>query len=231
MSTGLVTGANKGMGLEFCRQLAARGDRVFATCRSASTGLKALPATVFEDVDVTRDADVRRLAGALKDTRLDWLVLNAGVYRPATIGRLDFADMLYEYDVDALGPLRVVQALLPNLGAGSKIALVGSRVGSIADNSSGGNYGYRMAKAALNMAGASLAYDLRPREIAVVILHPGMVETDLLRSAFRARGETIIPDSAITPEKAVRDMLARIDELSLETSGRFVHRNGEELPW
>jgi NAD(P)-dependent dehydrogenase (short-subunit alcohol dehydrogenase family) len=137
--------------------------------------------------------------------------------------------MRHEYDVDALGPLRVTQALLANLPAGAKIALISSRAGSIGDNSSGGIYGYRMAKAALNMAGVSLARDLRAREIAVIALHPGVVETDILASAMSSVRHMVRPADSVPPDLAARDMLERIDELTLQTSGRFVHRNGQVL--
>jgi NAD(P)-dependent dehydrogenase (short-subunit alcohol dehydrogenase family) len=231
MGTIVVVGANKGMGLEFCRQLVARGEAVVATCRRASADLRALPLRIVEEVDVTSDAACARLARELGGMRIDGLILNAGVFDSSSLGALDFDRMRHEYDVDALGPLRVVQALLPNLGAGSKIVLVGSRAGSIGDNTSGRNYGYRMAKAALNMASASLAHDLRPRGVAVVVLHPGVVDTDLLRAARGTLGRLVEMVDAIAPDVAVSDMLARIDELTLDTSGRFVHRNGQELPW
>ncbi|HEU0203635.1 MAG TPA: SDR family oxidoreductase, partial [Burkholderiaceae bacterium] len=186
MVTTLITGANKGMGLEFCRQLVARGDNVIATCRRSSPELKALPVRIVEDVEMTSDESCARLGRELAGVRIDWLILNAGVFSSGPLGALDFERMRHEYDVDALGPLRVTQALLANLAAGGKIALISSRAGSIGDNSSGGNYGYRMAKAALNMAGVSLARDLAAREIAVIALHPGVVDTDLFRSGQRS---------------------------------------------
>lgn len=231
MITALVTGANRGMGLEFCRQLLARGDKVVATCRRASAGLKALPAEIVEDVEMTSDGSAAQLARALAGKRLDWLVLNAGILDSTALGALDFDRMRREYDVDALGPLRIAQALLANLARGAKIAVVGSRAGSIGDNTSGGIYGYRMAKAALNMAGVSLARDLAARGIAVVMLHPGIVDTDLYRAGAHNLRHMARPADAIAPDRAVRDMLLRIDELTLETSGRFVHRNGQVLPW
>lgn len=231
MATVLVTGANKGIGLEFCRQLLARGDRVVATCRRASPGLGALAARIVEGIDMTSDASCARLARTLAGAPLDWLVLNAGVFESSALGQLDFTRMAHEYDVNALGPLRVVQALAGSLGAGAKIALVSSRAGSIGDNGSGGNYGYRMSKAALNMAGVSLARDLRARGVAVVMLHPGVVDTDLFRFAERSLGHMARAGDVVTPEQAVRDMLPRIDALTLETSGRFLHRNGQALPW
>jgi NAD(P)-dependent dehydrogenase (short-subunit alcohol dehydrogenase family) len=121
--------------------------------------------------------------------------------------------------VNALAPLLLARALLPNLTAGSKLALITSRMGSIDDNGSGGYYGYRMSKVALNMAGRSLAVDLKPRGIAVAILHPGMVATRM------------VGFSGIPPEQAALGLLERIDALTLERSGSFWHANGELLPW
>jgi len=122
--------------------------------------------------------------------------------------------------VNALGPLRTVHALLAALQTGAKIALITSRMGSMADNTSGGYYGYRMSKAALNAAGVSLAHDLKARRIAVAILHPGYVRTDMTDRA-----------GMIEPDASARLLLQRIDELTLETSGTFWHANGERLPW
>ncbi len=227
----LITGANKGIGLEFCRQLITRGDTVIATCRRVSAELKALPAKIVEDVEMTSDESSARLARDLAGLRIDWLILNAGAFDSTALGELDFDRMRHEYDVDALGPLRVTQALLPNLSTGAKIALISSRAGSTGDNSSGGNYGYRMAKAALNMAGVSLARDLSARGVAVIMLHPGVVDTDLLRSGLNSLRHMVRSADTVSLSAAVRDMLCRIDELTLETSGRFVHRNGQVLPW
>jgi NAD(P)-dependent dehydrogenase (short-subunit alcohol dehydrogenase family) len=227
----LITGANKGIGLEFCRQLAARGDQVIATCRRSTAELKSLRARIIEEVEMTSEESAAFLARDLGGLQIDWLILNAGTFESAALGDLDFNRMRHEYDVDALGPLRVIKALLPNLFEGSKIALISSRAGSIGDNSSGGIYGYRMAKAALNMASVSLARDLLSRGIAVIALHPGVVDTDLLRSSLDSLGHMVRPADAITPSTAAQEMLARIDELTLENSGRFMHRNGQVLPW
>ncbi|MBK6847115.1 MAG: SDR family oxidoreductase [Proteobacteria bacterium] len=220
MATVLVTGANRGIGLELCCQLAARGDTVVATCRRASPALAALGVRVEEGVDVGDEASVAALARRLGTLRLDLLINNAGVLAHETLEALDLAGVRRQFEVNALGPLRVTLALLGHLGPGAKVGLVSSRMGSIGDNSSGGNYGYRMSKAALNMAGVSLAHDLRPRGIAVAILHPGYVRTDMTGGSGH-----------VDPPEAARGLLQRLDELTLESSGGFWHANGERLPW
>lgn len=221
MGTYLVTGSNRGIGYEYCRQLQARGDRVIAVCRTASEELKQLGVRVEEGIDITSDASVGDLCDRLGDTAIDVLINNAGIIKRVTLEDLDFESIREQFEVNALGPLRVTHALLPRLKAGSKIVLMTSRMGSIGDNTSGSSYGYRMSKVALSMAGKSLAHDLKGRGIAVAILHPGLVQTRM----------TNFTSSGITPEESVKGLLARIDELTLENTGTFWHANGEVLPW
>jgi NAD(P)-dependent dehydrogenase (short-subunit alcohol dehydrogenase family) len=221
MATYLVTGTNRGIGYEYCRQLQARGDRIIAVCRSASFELKQLGVQLEEGIDITSDASVKDLRDRLGDTIIDTLINNAGIVKRVTLEDLDFESIREQFEVNALGPLRVTHALLPLLTAGSKIALMTSRMGSIADNTSGSSYGYRMSKVALSMAGKSLAHDLKPRGIAVAILHPGLVQTRM----------TNFTSGGITPEESVKGLLTRIDELTLENTGTFWHANGEVLPW
>jgi len=220
MATVLVTGANRGIGLAFCQLLRQRGDAVVAVCRRSSPELDATGARVIADVDVTTGHGAVTLAKALGSTRLDLAILNAGILRESGLDDLDLGDVREQLEVNAVGPLRIAQTLLPNLGRGSKLALITSRMGSIADNGSGGAYGYRMSKAALNAAGVSLAIDLRPRGVAVAILHPGYVRTDMTSHSGN-----------VTAREAAEMLLARIDELTLETTGRFLHANGQTLPW
>ena len=221
MGTYLVTGANRGIGLEYCRQLQERGDRVIAVCRSASDELKNLGISVETGVDITADEEVTDLVTRLDGQSIDVLINNAGIVERVNLDNLDFNSIRKQFEVNALGPLRLTQALLPNLKKGSKVIMMTSRMGSIDDNTSGGSYGYRMSKVALSMAGKSLSLDLKARGIAVAILHPGLVKT-------RMTGFT---DSGITPEQAVKGLIARIDELNLENTGTFWHSNGEILPW
>ena len=221
MATYLITGTNRGIGYDYCRQLQARGDRVIAVCRTASEELKQLGVQVEERVDITSDASVADLRTRLEDMEIDVLINNAGIAKRVTLEDLDFDSIREQFEVNTLGSLRVTQALLPLLKAGSKIVLMTSRMGSIADNTSGSSYGYRMSKVALSMAGKSLAHDLGLRGIAVAILHPGLVQTRM----------TNFTTGGITPEESVKGLLARIEELTLENTGTFWHMNGEVLPW
>ena len=221
MKTFLVTGANRGIGLEYCRQLQERGERVIAVCRTPSPELEALGVRIEAGVDMTNDAAVASLVERLNGLPLDGLILNAGILESTGLEDLKAASLSWQFEVNALGPLRLTHALLHQLRNGSKLILMTSRMGSIEDNSSGGSYGYRMSKVALNMAGKSLAIDLQSRGIAVAILHPGLVRTRMVN--FNPQG--------ISPAEAVRGLLDRIDALTLENSGSFWHANGEELPW
>ena len=221
MQTVLITGANRGIGLEYCRQLQQRGEQVIAVCRNSSAELDALGVRVEAGLDLSQEADIAELVRRLDGLPLDVVILNAGILEATRLDDLDGESIRRQFEVNALAPLRLAQALLPQLHAGSKLALMTSRMGSIDDNTSGGSYGYRMSKVALNMAGKSLAVDLQPRGIAVAVLHPGLVRTRMVN--FNPQG--------IAPEEAVRGLLARIDALSLESSGTFWHANGEVLPW
>jgi NAD(P)-dependent dehydrogenase (short-subunit alcohol dehydrogenase family) len=220
MATIVITGANRGIGLDLARQAQLRGDQVIAVCRTTSPGLDALGVRVEPDIDVSKPDAAADLAKRLKGVRIDVLINNAGVLRGESLGALNFESIAEQFEVNALGPLRVTAALAPLLAANARVAIVTSRMGSIADNSSGGYYGYRMSKAAVNAAGVSLARDLAARNIAVALIHPGMVATDMT-------GRHGIP-----PQDAARGVLARIDALTLATTGRFWHAGtGEELPW
>ncbi len=221
MATVLITGANRGIGLEYCRQLHARGDTVVAVCRTPSPELEALGVRSEAGVDITSDAAIADLVARLGPLAIDGLILNAGLLERTTLEDLNEDSLRRQFEVNAVAPLRLTRALLGHLPVGAKVILMTSRMGSIDDNSSGGAYGYRMSKVALNMAGKSLAIDLRPRGIAVALLHPGMVRTRM----------TGFSDQGISTEESVHGLLERIDALRLETSGSFWHANGQELPW
>ena len=221
MATWLVTGANRGIGLELVRQLHNRGDTVIATCRSGSPELDEVGCRVVQGIDVGSDDVGAALDAALEpDERIDVLVNNAGIGGWDSLERLDFDLARRQLDVNALGPLRVTLALLPRLGSGAKVAFVSSKAGSIGDRPSGGNYGYRMSKTAVNMGAANLAHELAPRGILVVVLHPGVVRTEMTSQSGN-----------VDPPEAAAGLIGRIDELDASTSGTFVHANGDDIPW
>ncbi len=223
MATYLITGANRGIGLSLAQQLQARGDTVVGVCRRSSAALDASGARVVDGVDVSDAAAVASLPQRTGHCRIDGMILNAGIFTNETLDALDadaFARIQRQLEVNTLGPLRVAAALHGQLAQGAKVGIITSRMGSVEDNSSGAYYGYRASKAAVNAIGKSLAVDLRPRGIAVFLLHPGRVATDMLGG----RGD-------IGPDEAATQLIARMDTLGLEHSGSFWHANGTPLPW
>ncbi len=216
----LITGANRGIGLALSRQLAARGQSVIGVCRQSSPELNAVAERVIDNIDVTQENDLATLCTELGDTRLDLLINNAGLMENNVLGHIDYDSLRRLMEVNAYAPLRVTETLLEFMTADSRIGLITSRMGSIADNDSGGRYGYRASKAALNAFGKSLAVDLQSRRIAIALLHPGYVKTRMVNFG-----------GMITPDDAAAGLIARLDDLTLENSGTFWHSNGDVLPW
>ncbi|MDH3820227.1 MAG: SDR family oxidoreductase [Gammaproteobacteria bacterium] len=219
MPNTLVTGCNRGIGLQLVTQLQARGDSVIGICRTSTPELNALGIRIIDGIDVSDGPSVQSLKAALGDEPLDILINNAGILLRDMFGDIDYDAMLRQYAVNALGPLRVTEALADNLHQGSKVAIVSSRVGSIDDNGSGGNWGYRASKAAVNMIGTNLMHALKPRGIAVALLHPGLVATDMTGQ------------HGISAVDSARGLIERINELTLENTGGFWHAEGYALPW
>ena len=219
MSTVLITGCNRGIGLQLAKQLHERGDTVIGVCRSASAELESLGIRLISGIDVADGDSVAKLKAELAGERIDVLLNNAGILLRDAFGEIDYDDMMRQYQVNTLGPLRVTEALADNLSEGSKIAIVTSRVGSIDDNGSGGSYGYRASKTAVNQVGMNLVHEFRPRGIAVGLLHPGLVATEMTNG------------TGIDPTDSARGLIDRIDELSLENTGGFWHAEGYTLPW
>lgn len=224
MKTVVITGANRGIGLALCKTYLNLGWRVFGVCRQGSDELHNSGAEVITGVDVTQPAGISHLVKQLHETLanqgIDLLINNAGILRKDSLDRLEASTITEQFLVNALAPLQVTEALLPQLNTTAKIAFITSRMGSIADNTSGGYYGYRMSKAALNAGAMSLARDLKARGIAVAILHPGFVQTEMV--GF---------NGDISAEVSAQRLSQRISELTLESSGSFRHSNGETLPW
>lgn len=226
----LVTGANRGLGIEFARQYAADGWRVYAACRDPRSAreLQRLAAGSTKvrvlAIDVTDLASVKAAATALWGEAIDLLLNNAGVGNPAgkTLGSLDYAGWLKVLDTNALGPARMVEAFLPNVEAGERklIVTITSRMGSIADNASGGSYPYRSSKTAVNMVMKSLSVDLAPRGIACVLLHPDWVRTDMGGASGK-----------LSPGESVSAMRGLIAGLGPKDAGKFFDYDGTGIPW
>jgi NAD(P)-dependent dehydrogenase (short-subunit alcohol dehydrogenase family) len=232
MRTVLVTGSNRGLGLAWTRQCAARGWRVVATCRDpdSAADLRTLalqhPGVSVHQLDVTAPDQIADLAARFQDDALDLLVNNAAVYfehwAQDGVGSIDYDAWQETFRVNTLGPMRVTEAFLPHLSRGNRplILAISSDMGSIAGIDTPRNYAYRSSKAALNATMHGLALELQPRGIGVLLLHPGWVRT-------RMGG----PSAATTPEESVQGMLALADSFTLHLSGAFLRHDGTRLPW
>ena len=220
MSTVVITGANRGIGLEITKLLVKRGANVIALCRQSSPELSGLDVRIEEGIDVTSDDVVNVLPRLLADIQIDLLINNAGLLEINSLQDLGLDSIRRQFEVNALGPLKVMAALKGQMKSPSKAVFITSRMGSISDNTSGGMYGYRASKTALNMFATSVAQDLALSGVAVGILHPGFVQTDMTRG-----------NGNVGPEEAAKDLVARMDDLTMETSGQFLHASGEVLPW
>lgn len=218
----LVTGANRGIGLELCRYFAGRGHRVVGTVRDAAA-VEALQAPGFtvEIVDVRSDASVEALAARRGEAKLDVLVNNAGVGAWSGLQDTTTEELMRLYDINAVGPLRMARAFLPALRRSrGRMFHLTSKMGSVGDGPSGGAYAYRMSKAALNMASANLAAELRGAGIGSVVLHPGWVQT--------AMGG---PGAPLTVEASAHALGDLIERTGLEATGSFLNYDGRPLPW
>jgi NAD(P)-dependent dehydrogenase (short-subunit alcohol dehydrogenase family) len=227
----LITGANRGIGLELVRQYAGKNWRVFACCRSpdAAQSLHQLAQKSEGAISIHRlaldeDGQVDTLARELEGERIDILFNNAGIAgpRPQSFGRIDTGGWMRTFRVNALAPFQMAVAFVEHVARSERkiIATMGTLMGSLADNRSGGSYAYRSSKAAAHMVVRSLAADLRERGITAVVLHPGWVKTDLGGSG-----------ALIAPEESVRGLQRVLDSVTLQDSGSFFNYDGSELPW
>ncbi|MET0356411.1 MAG: SDR family oxidoreductase [Cellvibrio sp.] len=220
MKTALITGANRGIGFALTQEYLSQGWKVIAVCRTSSSELDSTPAQVIRGIDVTNSANIRELVQQLADIKIDLLINNAGILGRDSVADIDYQNVTRQFLVNAQAPLQVTEALLENLNQNAKIAFITSRMGSIADNSSGGYYGYRMSKAALNAAAMSLSIDLKTRGISVAILHPGYVQTAMVNFG-----------GDISAQESAKRLSNRIAGLTMKNTGSFWHSNGEILPW
>ena len=221
----LITGANRGIGLELCRLYVDLGYEVVAVCRESSEEVEDVADQVISGVDLTLDGAIDSVVQVLnmtlgEDAQIDVLINNAGVFQNETLADMNFDTIRVQFEVNAIAPLKVSHAMIPFLKEGSKVANITSRMGSVEDNGSGAYYGYRASKAALNAIGKSLAIDLKDKGVAVAMVHPGFVQTRMV--AF---------NGDITAQQAASGIAKRIEELTLDTTGGFWHSNGESLPW
>lgn len=226
----LITGANRGIGLEFTQQYAADGWRVIACCRDPlnATALNALAATSTSGevsvhaLNVNDFSQIESLASTLAGQAIDLLINNAGYYPDSAFGSVNYAEWDKAFRINTMAPMKLVECFIEHV-AGSrlrKIATLSSKMGSIDDNDSGGSYLYRTSKTATNMVIKNLAIDLKPRGIAAVALHPGWVKTEMGG-----------PNALITTQQSVSGMRAVIDKLTTHNSGRFIAYDGQEIPW
>jgi NAD(P)-dependent dehydrogenase (short-subunit alcohol dehydrogenase family) len=231
MQSVLITGANRGLGLEFCRQYAAEGYEVIAACRNPEQAeplaalAKQYPHLQIETLDVADFSQIDALAAKLSERKIDILLNNAGVYgdKPGEgFGQLDYQTWANVLAVNVMAPLKLAEAFLPQVQRSDKrlIVALSSLMGSMTDNTSGGSILYRSSKAGLNAALKSLSIDLRPTAVGVLILHPGWVRTDMGG-----------PNGLIDVKESVAGMRQVIDNFSLADTGRFIKYDGSALPW
>jgi NAD(P)-dependent dehydrogenase (short-subunit alcohol dehydrogenase family) len=231
MASVLITGANRGLGLEFARQYSAPHWRVFACCRKPADAaeLQAIAGksdgrTTLHALDVADHGQLDALAKELRNEPIDLLINNAGVYEPhnTQLGKIDFAAWTDLLAVNLLAPTRIVECFIDNVTRSKRkqIVCLSSQMGSIAGNLSGGHYLYRSSKAALNMVVKSMAIDLRERGVTAVALDPGWARTDMGG-----------PDGDLAPAESVRGLIQVLEELKIEDSGKFISYDGAELPW
>ena len=228
MKNVVITGANRGIGLELAKHYRKLDYTVIGICRETSEELDELADMVISDIDVRSQDSIEMVAEVLAQTlissdsgqKIDVLINNAGVFMNETLEEMDFDNIQTQFEINAIAPLRVTHAFKSMLWEGSKVAMITSRMGSVSDNGSGAYYGYRASKAALNSFGKSLSIDFKPKGIAVALLHPGFVQTRMV--GF---------NGDISPQQAAEGLAQRIEDLNLDNSGSFWHSNGELLPW
>ncbi|MEQ8193449.1 MAG: SDR family oxidoreductase [Rhodospirillales bacterium] len=227
MPTALITGANRGIGLEFTRQYVDLEWRVIGTCREPRKAgeLNDIKGDIdIEALDIADHGQVQALAKSLKREAIDVLINNAGIHgpRPSRLGGIDYDAWAEVFRINTMGPMKVSESFVEHVARSEqkKIVTITSRMGSIADNESGGAYPYRSSKAAVNAVMRSLAADLKPRGVTVVVFHPGWVRTDMGG-----------PSAPIEADRSVESMIKVISRIKLSDSGKFLNYDGAKLAW
>jgi NAD(P)-dependent dehydrogenase (short-subunit alcohol dehydrogenase family) len=224
--TVVITGANRGIGLELAKYFKSLDYKLVAICRHPSQEISDVADQLITGIDLTNQTDIQQVAGKLVGEGIDILINNAGLLGRETLDELNLDSIRQQFEINTIAPLNMTQALLSNLKQSAKenkiakVALITSRMGSIEDNGSGARYGYRASKSALNAVGKSLSIDLKSDNIAVGLIHPGWVQTEM--TAYTGD---------LSPKQAAFQIAARIQDLNLSNSGQFWHSNGELLPW
>lgn len=219
MPIAIITGANKGLGLELCKQLKDKYT-IYAICRKPSEELKKLQVHIIDNIDLSKESDFNKLLAELKGVQIDLLCNNAGVYFRDTLENLSFENFMKTFAINTIAPIMLVKALFPKFNKGAKIIMMSSRMGSIEDTSTGRSYSYRASKAALNSLGKTLSVELKDKDIYTLLIHPGSVKTDMTNH-----------DALITTETSVKGIIQRIDQLNSDHNGKFYAFDDRELPW
>lgn len=224
----LITGANRGIGLEFVKQYANEGWRVFACCREPESAhdLQVLAKTHGQiqilALDVADFKQIDVLSEELQNHKIDLLINNAGIYPPSDLNHVNYEEWISAFKINSIAPFKMAKAFTPHLSKGQlkKVATLSSKMGSLDDNTSGGSYIYRSSKTAVNMVMKSLAIDLQDIGISVVTLHPGWVQTDMGGS-----------NALIDTQTSVSGLRKVIANLSLQHTGKFIAYDGKEIAW
>jgi len=228
MSRVLITGSNRGLGLEFAKEFAEDNYEVIATCRNlkSCTDLNALSKTSSSihlyQLDVSNTKNIQDLASQLKNNPIDILINNAGIYRSGSFKSVDKDSWIESFITNTIAPYEVIESFLPNIlqGHEKKVISITSKMGSIHDNTSGGSYIYRSSKTALNSVMRSLTHDLKSHNIATMTLHPGWVRTDMGGAG-----------GWIDVVKSISGMIKQIKNLSLKNTGQYIDYDGKPIKW
>ncbi len=220
-NTALVTGCNRGIGLEICKILKQKGYDLIGICRKQSPEMQDIGfLRVFDGIDLTDTTSLERISKELSSTKIHLLINNAGMLVDSNLEHFPVQEVERMIALNSIAPVYLSVLMQDQMAENAKVVMITSRMGSMADNNSGGSYGYRMSKAALNAASKSLSIDLRERGIALCLVHPGYIKTGMTHFSGND-----------TPDHAAQKIVEKIEATNLDNAGTFWHANGEQLPW